>query len=179
MEKYLIMCEMPFASLAISDQELHGIERQSLRQVNVFMHPTERVVRWVDPGCFYHWGYRKTWPDSKWTVTWKIYFCRGPDRPSFQTLTQQSCWPRCWLCRCHFLGICSCNRLHLKEKTQNQPRLTALRSFKVDLRHCRGITEGKVNSLGQSPLVYTGYKEHLRWALTHISSLETINNMAR
>lgn len=61
--------------------------------------------------------------NSKQAVTWKRCFCRGPGRPLFQTPTPRFCSPRCWRCRCHFSGICSCNGPRLKEKHQISPRL--------------------------------------------------------
>lgn len=94
-------------------------------------------------GCSDHQGYQKARPDSKWTVTWKICFCRGLDRPLCQTLTPRSCLPRYWRCRCHSSGICSCNRLRLKEKKQSHPRLTPLQAW-VSVSAIPGLLPGDI-----------------------------------
>ena len=85
------------------------------------IHP-KHTVR-ANAGYLDRQGYQKAGLDTKRTVTWKICFCRGLDRPLFQILTPQSCLLRYWQCRYHFSGICSCSRLRLKEKQQNHPRL--------------------------------------------------------
>ena len=117
----LTICQMLFASLLSVIQRNVGCMVKG-HHGKFPIHP-KHTVRGSNAGCPNHQGYGKAGLDTKRTVTWKICFCRGLDRPLFRTLTPQSCLLRYWQCRYHFSGICSCSRLRLKEKQQNHLRL--------------------------------------------------------
>ena len=111
---------MLFASPAISDPKYVAcVVKGHHRKFSI--HP-KHTVR-ANAGYLDRQGYQKAGLDTKRTVTLKICFCRGLDRPLFQILTPQSCLLRYWQRRYHFSGICSCSRLRLKEKQQNHPSL--------------------------------------------------------
>lgn len=119
----------------------------------------------------------KTQSDSVWAVTWQRCFCRGPGRPSFQTLTPRSCSLQCWHCRCHSWGICSYNRPHLKEKRQVRLWLALFQSFKITVSHSKGFPGIRGGLAHQDASAW--YSKHLKHDLTHILSLETHGNTAR